>query len=406
MTHRIVVLGAGYAGLTAGRRLARATKSRDVRIDLVNATPSFVERVRLHQLSAATGTVERPLAEIVSGSGIHVTVGRVVGLDAGARTVAVDRGGDAGRDTLDYDTLVYALGSRTAVRSVPGVAEHAYTLDGADGAGRLAGAVDHIATSGGNVVVCGGGLTGVEAAAELAEARPELRVTLVTSGEIGHSLSATARAYVRQVYQRIGVRLLEQRRVSSVTASAVLLSDGTEVPADATVWCGAFEVPGLARDAGLDVESSGRIRVDETLRSLSHPDVYAVGDAASVPLPWGPQRMSCQAGAPTGSHAADAIVTRLAGGEPVPFRFRYGTQCVSLGRRDGLIQLVHADDSPSRIVVTGRIAARIKELICRSAAWSATTGRLSDRALYPWPYAPAVRRVQPQVRSVVSTSEH
>lgn len=391
MTHRIVVIGAGYAGLTASWRLARGTRGTDIRIDLINATPTFVERIRLHQLSADTGTVERPLREVFAGSGVQVTVGRAVDLDTAARTVAVADGPDetvVHRD-ISYDTLVYALGSRTVRHTVPGVADHAHALDGVAAARRLAGLLPEIADAKGSLVVCGGGLSGVETAAEIAEAYPDLRVTLVTHGEIGYSLSPAARAYIRRVFTRLGVRLLEGRDVRAVTASTVDLSDGTAVPAAATVWCGSFEVPSLARDAGLTVDDAGRIRVDRTLRSVSHPDVYAVGDAAAVPLPWGTQRMSCQTSGPSGGHAGDVIAARLAGRQPAPFRFRYTGQCVSLGRGDGLVQFAHADDSPSRLLVTGRVAARAKEGVCRAAAWAATTGRLSNRALYPWPLGSA-----------------
>ncbi|MGO4613698.1 hypothetical protein AB4305_05205 [Nocardia sp. 2YAB30] len=71
---------------------------------------------------------------------------------------------------------------------------------------------------------------------------------------------------------------------------------------------------------------------------------------------------------PTGKYAADAAVARLRGVEPRPLRFRYLVQCLSLGRRDALLQFLHADDSPRRTVLTGRIAARVKEGIVRGAA--------------------------------------
>ncbi len=389
MTHRIVIVGAGYAGLGAATRLARRTRGRDVRIELLNATPSFVERVRLHQTAADTGRAERPLGGMLAGTGVALRVGRATAIDPTARTVRVEPGAD-----MSYDTLVYALGSFTAVDQVSGVAEHAYTLDG-DSPRQLAGALPGIASGRGTLAVCGGGLTGVEAATEFAEAYPGLRVTLVTRGGIGAGLSPQAGAHIRQVFDRLGIDLLESTEVRAVTATGVRLADGREITTAATLWCGSFAVPALAADAGLDTDPTGRIRVDETMRSVSHPDVYAVGDAAAIPLPWGAQRMSCQAGAPAGGYAADAIVTRLSGGEPAGYRFRYLLQCVSLGRSDGVIQLVHADDSPARVLATGRSAARIKEIVCRGAAWISANGRLSNSALYPRPIGSLARRPDP-----------
>jgi NADH dehydrogenase len=81
--------------------------------------------------------------------------------------------------------------------------------------------------------------------------------------------------------------------------------------------------------------------------------------------------MSCATGLPTGRYVADVVATRLAGQEPAPLRFRYYIQCVSLGRRDGLIQVVDADDRPQDTVLTGVAAAAVKELVVRAARWTA-----------------------------------
>ncbi|MGH3659591.1 MAG: FAD-dependent oxidoreductase, partial [Micromonosporaceae bacterium] len=183
MTHRIVVLGAGYAGLGAAKRLARqfgTTAGDDVRVTLVNATDRFVERVRLHQV--ATGQVLRDLklADLLAGTGIELVVARVGAIDTGARNVRLD----AAPHTIAFDTLVYALGSDADVDSVPGVRAHAYTLASAGQARRLHTHLTGIAR-GQTVAVVGGGLTGMEAATELAEAHPELRVELVTGDQVG-----------------------------------------------------------------------------------------------------------------------------------------------------------------------------------------------------------------------------
>ena len=417
MTHRIVVAGAGYVGLAAAMRLARQTARQDVSITLINAAPTFVERVRLHQLVAGTGTVERPLADILDGTGIQLRVGTITGFDRGVvRLVRKETIGDemgfAGTvsdetirkqvirkqairnetiseepirdetesgENVSYDTLVYALGSGTGRVGVPGVAEHAYTVDGLVAANTLLAAIPGAR----RLVVCGGGLTGVEAATELAETYPGLSVTLVTRGELAYSVSPRGREHIRRVFDRLGIDVLEHTAVTAVTPTAVELASGRSLPADVTLWCGPFGVPGYAAEAGLATDAAGRALVDETLRSVSHPNVYPVGDVAGVAMPWGTPRMSCQAGLPMGLYAADAIAARLAGREPGPYRFRFAEQCISLGRRDGLIQLVRADDRPTRTVLTGRSAAVVKEYVCRGAAWAARTGMPSARLLYP-----------------------
>lgn len=162
-------------------------------------------------------------------------------------------------------------------------------------------------------------------------------------------------------------------KVVGVHPDGVVLADGNSVRVDAVLWSTGFRVPSLAREAGLAVDGHSRVLVDDTLRSLSHPDIYAVGDAAAVPGPDGKKlRMACATAIPTGRHAADAIASRLRGRSAASFRFRYLLQCLSLGRRDGVIQFVNADDSPRNGVFTGRAAALLKETIVRGSAWAAS----------------------------------
>ncbi|MCI2423225.1 FAD-dependent oxidoreductase [Saccharopolyspora sp. K220] len=366
---RVVVLGAGYAGLVAAKRLARQVDRAQVSITLVNAEPRFVERIRLHQLAAGQPLADLPLRKILDGSGVAVLIGRVRRIDLANRAVHV--GTETGEQVLRYDTLVYALGSVTNVDSVPGAAEHAAALSGPAAVERLAVRLRELAERRGVVVVCGGGLTGIETAAELGESHPGLTVRMVTRGEPGGWLSPGARRYLGHQLARLGVEVIRNAEVTRVEPRAVVLADGSRVYADIALWTGGFAACGLAREAGLAVNERGRVLVDETLRSVSHPEVYAIGDAVAASGKWG-QEMSfgCRTGGFTGPYAADAIARRLAGRTPGPFRFRYLHQCISLGRRRGLIQFVHAtDESPKRTFLRGRIAARYKEIVSSSAVW-------------------------------------
>jgi NADH:ubiquinone reductase (H+-translocating) len=356
MTTRIVVLGAGYAGQLAARLAARA---RDVSVTLVNERDRFVERVRLHQLAAGEELRDRPLAELIENTRIDLVIDRVTAIDPAAKSVVLAGGG-----TVPYDTLVYALGSRMDVDSVAGVAEHAYTVATAEEAARLRERV----AAGGVVTVVGGGLTGIEAATELAERHQGLKVRLVTGGELGAALSAKGRRHLRSTFDRLGIELREQALVAEVRADGVVLADGEHVASDIVVWTTGFRVPALAAEAGLAVDEHGRIVVDETARSTSHPDVYGIGDAAAMRMTGGQElRMACATGLPVAQQAVRAILARRDGRPVKPFRFRYVNQCISLGRRDGLIQFVNRFDEPVEAVLTGRLAALYKETIVRGA---------------------------------------
>ncbi|WP_199430101.1 NAD(P)/FAD-dependent oxidoreductase [Qaidamihabitans albus] len=373
----IVVVGAGYAGLATAGRVARRTRS--ARVTLVNASPHFVERVRLHQVAANQRPREHALADLVRGTGIQLVVGRVTALDAGRRELWVDTLGEP----LGYDALVYALGSVADTSGAAGVAEHAYTVAGVDGARALRDRAGALAADGGAVAVVGGGLTGIETATELAETYSGLRVRLLSGTEPGADLSPRGRAHLRRAFGRLGVEVHADAAVEEVTEGKVVLTGGRAVAADLTVWAAGFTVPALAAEAGLAVDGSGRIVVDGTMRSVSHPEVYAVGDSAAAHRPDGRElRMSCATGLPVGQYAADALVARLAGREPGPFRFRYLIRCISLGRHDGVIQFVDPADRPHRTVLTGGTAARVKEAVVRGARMTAARSG---------PYLPARR---------------
>ncbi|MFJ7344982.1 NAD(P)/FAD-dependent oxidoreductase [Streptomyces sp. NPDC101110] len=372
MQHRIVVLGAGYTGATAAGRIARRLHREDVAVTLVNAEPDFVERVRMHQLAAGQDLAPRPLAEMFEGTGVVLKQGKVTAVDVDRRTVTVAAPEGAGQradEVLPYDTLVYALGSGWNDQGVPGTAEYAHEIAGRAGALRLRERLAGLA-AGESVVVVGGGLTGVEAATEIAEARPDLDVALAVRGGFGDWLSPKGVGHLRKTFDRLGITVHEHTAVTAVDVDRLTTADGTTLPAAVTVWTTGFAVHPIAQATTLEVSGTGQIVVDRTMRSVSHPDVYAIGDAALAMGPGDkPLRMSCASGVPTAWQAADAVAARLTGGKVPTVPVRYFNQCISLGRKDGLIQYVTADDRAKSAALTGRIAALYKEIICKGAAW-------------------------------------
>lgn len=368
MQHRIVVLGAGYTGAIAAGRLAKRLHRADVSITLVNAEPDFVERVRMHQLAVGQDLKPRPFSEMFEGTGVELKLAKVTGVDVDRRTVAVTDASGA-EEGVAYDTLVYALGSGWNDHGVPGTAEHAHEIAGRPGALRLRERLARL-DAGQPVVVVGGGLTGVEAATEIAEARPDLDVALAARGALGDWLSPKGTGHLRKVFGRLGITVHEHAAVTGVAADHVSTGDGGTIPAAVTVWTTGFAVHPIARATTLETTDTGQIVVDGTMRSVSHPDVYAIGDAALAMGPGDkPLRMSCASGTPTAWQAADAIAARLTGGKLPNAPLRYFNQCISLGRKEGLIQYVTADDRAVRAALTGRFAAAYKELVCKGAAW-------------------------------------
>ncbi|WP_327583050.1 FAD-dependent oxidoreductase [Nonomuraea sp. NBC_00507] len=373
----ILVLGGGYTGIAAAIRVAVRTQRIGGKVTLVNASARFTERLRLHQTAAGEKLADHSLKDLLAGTGIRFVQGRVAGLDVGRREARLDDG-----RVLGYDKLIYALGTVTDA-SVPGVAEHAHVYD--DYAGTKQFAERLAALDGGTAVVAGGGLTGVESATELAEAHPDLHVFLVTRGRPGAMMGEKARAYLDAALERLGVEVRAGVDVAKVLPDAVELAGGELIHSDATLWTTGTSGLPVAAESGLTVDKRGRIVVDSALRSVSHPDVYAVGDAAAITQPFGVMHGTCQGGIPTGLHAADSLAATLRGKTPKPFRFGYIHQPVSLGRKDGVIQFTRPDDSPRRWFLTGRAAVVYKETVSSSPI---PTFKLLKRGLVPvWMFA-------------------
>lgn len=361
----VLVIGAGYAGLMATNRLlgslSRAEADR-VRVTVVNPRPDFVERIRLHELAAGSRTsVCLPLAETLHREA-RLVVGTARRIDPQAHTVTVAAAG--GDRTERYDYLIYAPGSAAAA-PVVGAREHAHLLGDLDGAQAAADEIDEL-IAGSSVVIVGGGFTGVEAAAELAERRPDLAVTLLSDRPVVAHMQPRARRSIRRSLNRLGVTLVEDVPADRIDDGAVVLSDGRTVAFDCCLVALSFAAPDLARRSSLSVDAGERLCTDETLRSTDAPDIVGAGDAAVAPSSVGGHlRMSCAAAVPLGGHAAETVLHLIRGEEPRPISIGFVLQCLSLGRKDGYIQLVRPDDSPRAGRLTRRKAAWIKERICR-----------------------------------------
>jgi NADH:ubiquinone reductase (H+-translocating) len=350
--HKVVVIGGGYAGTLAANHLRMRT---DVDITLVNPRPTFVDRVRLHQLVAGTGDATVDYGTLL-GDGIALVVDSATRIDTSTRTVGLASG-----RALDYDHVIYAVGSSAAIpSSVSGAAEFALPIAEFEPAQRLRARLGELPLDA-PLTVVGGGPTGIETAAELAE--QGRTVTLVCGGTLMPSLSAPGRRYVAKWLTRHGVTVREGDVVTEVRPDSVVFADGAVRPSALTIWTTGFGVPDLAAASGLRTDALGRLLTDETLTSVDDDRIVAAGDAAA---PSGQAvRMSCQAAGPLGAQAADTVLSHIAGTEPAPIDLALTGTCISLGRRVGVRQLARKDDAVVNLYIGGRVGARVKEMTCK-----------------------------------------
>ena len=355
---KVVVIGGGYAGTTAANHLRMRA---DVDITLVNPRPEFVERIRLHQHVAGNYDATVDYGTLL-GKGVSLVVDNATRIDTAARKVELASGA-----ALDYDYLIYAVGSTGAVpAAVPGAAEFAYPIAELELAQRLRAAIDEL-HPGAPITVVGAGLTGIEAASEMAEQGRV--VTLVCGGQLAPSLSEPGRRSIAKWLSRHGVTVLDGpgSTVVEVSRGSVLLDCGRRLLSQVTIWTAGFGVPDLATASALRTDGLGRLLTDETLTSVDDPRIVAAGDCAA---PSGqPLRMSCQAAVPLGAQAANTVLSRIAGTEPSVLNQAFVGSCVSLGRHAATVQLARKDDTAVNYYVGGRLAASVKEAICKGTLW-------------------------------------
>lgn len=376
---KVVVVGGGYAGVMAANRL---TQRDDVTVTLINPRPTFVQRVRLHQVVGGSHDAVVDYRDVLAKR-VRLVVDTATQIDPAGRRVALAAG-----DPIAYDYLIYAVGSGSAAASVPGAADFAYPMATLEEARRLRSVLD-TAPPTAPVTVVGAGATGIEVAAELAEIGRQ--VTLVCGGVLGPYLHPRARRSVARRLAKLGVRVLDGpgTTVTAVARDAVTLADGRELPSTVTIWSTGFGVPELAARSGLHTDALGRLLTDETLTSVDDRHIVAAGDCAA---PSGlPLRMSCQSARPLGAHAADTVLARIAGTPPARIDIGFVGQCVALGRHAAIAQFAGRDDAANRFYLEGRLVALLK-----SSAFRIVVKELADEARRPgsfrWMFRDGSRR--------------
>ena len=386
----VVIVGGGYAGVMAANRVAARLRANES-VVLITERDELVHRVRLHEMLAGTRTKRYPLTGLLHPK-VQLVTNRVVCIDAAAARCELQTGGH-----VAYGQLILATGSQVEA-TVPGVREHAMALCSPDNAVAFADKL-HDVVPRAPIAVLGGGLTAIEVACELAATHPRLSVLVIAEALApGWPMALVSRAH--RELKELGIEVRLGARVASVDARTLRLENGECIEVSGTVWAAGFRCPALVADSRLPTDALGRARVDETLRVLGFPDIVAAGDAAAPPLACvgsgiTPMRMACATAMPMGAHAADVVLDQLRGRAPRRFRYRNTVQCVSIGRRRGLLVFIDQDDRPSGRLLGAAVGAFAKELICRAVIATLYLDRWLP-GLFWWPGRGKRRRLVAQ----------
>jgi len=359
---RVVVIGGGFAGLAATRRLG----GHAIEVTLVDQHNFHTFLPLLYQVATAglePADVAYPVRTIFGREpNVRFRHGRVSSIDTDEHRVVL-----AGDDALTYDHLVVASGAAAQFFGITGAAEHArplYTLGDARRLrnhllATLESADSHPESfdAGAPVfVIVGAGATGVETAGALVELLdicirrdglridPERsRVVLVDTGDRAlPAFRPEAGRYAVKTLTSRGVEIRLGTSVIEVTPDGVRFADGEFLPAAAVIWAAGVTVDGtLAATLRTPHGRGGRVLVEDDLSLAGHPEVFVVGDAAAVPLRPGGETCPqlAQVAIQSGDHAGRQILRRMAGAETEPFTYRDKGVMATIGRRAGVTQL-------------------------------------------------------------------
>jgi NADH:ubiquinone reductase (H+-translocating) len=376
MTKRIVIIGAGFAGMYAALSAARlrdieGVSPKDLEIALVAPEPTLVIRPRLYE--AKPETLTAPLLNVFEAVDVVFVQGHAETIDTKLRAVEIIAAGNE-RKTLAYDRLVVATGSQLFRPNIPGLAEHGFSVDDLDDAialdRHLHGLADRPAMNGRDtVVVAGGGFTGIEAATEMParlrailgkEAKP--RVIIVDrNGAIAPDMGAGSRPVIEDALRKIGVETRLGAGVSALDESGVTLSDGERIEAETVIWAAGIRAAPLTAQIPAERDNFGRLLVDRDLRVPGVAGVFATGDAARAACDDDGNHalMSCQHATRMGAFAGNNVAADLLGIPTKPYHQKAYVTCLDLGEAGALF----TTGWERKVAMVGDVAKKTKQEI-------------------------------------------
>jgi NADH dehydrogenase len=382
---RILILGAGFAGLWAAIGAARkrdeiGARASELEILVLDRNPYHNIRVRNYEVDLSDVAI--PLRGLLDPVGVKYRVAEVKAIDVADRHVTV--AGDAGR--IAYDRLVLTLGSELARPAIPGLASYSFDVDTYAAAEKLNAHLASLAAAPSSaarstVVVVGAGFTGIEVATELpakldkAGVRGERRVIVLDPNPVvGATIGANGRPVINEALSRLGVETRLGVRVEAVDAESIKLSSGETIPTWTVVWCAGMCASPLVANLPGEHEH-GRLSVDQFMRAKGLAHVFAAGDAASARLDGEHETvMSCQFARPMGRYAGHNVVAELFGEPMIPLDIDWYVTVLDLGAWGAL----YTEGWDRKVRTTGAAAKVTKQTINRERIYPPRNGSRAD----------------------------
>jgi NADH dehydrogenase len=388
MMPRILVLGAGFAGLWAAIGAARkadeiGARAREVEILVVDRNPYHNIRVRNYEVDLSEAAI--PLKKLLDPVGVKHIAAEVQAIDPAGQQVVVATGGR--RENLSYDRLVLTLGSELVRPAISGLATHSFDVDTYQAAVRLD---EHLAALGkrepsdarATVVVVGAGFTGIEVAAEMptrlekAGVAGKRRIILVDPhAPIGSAMGAHGQPVVSEALSSLDVEARCGVKVNAVDGNGITLSSGEVIATETVVWCAGMRPSPLAGTLAGEHDGRGRLVVDAFMRATGLANVFAAGDIACRMLDSEHATvMSCQFARPMGRYAGYNVVADLCGEPMLPLDIDWYVTVLDLGGWGAL----YTEGWDRKVRTTGTAAKETKMTINHKRIYPPLNGSRAD----------------------------
>ena len=373
---RLVIIGAGFAGMYAALSAARlrdiqGVSPEELEIALVAPEPTLVVRPRLYEPKPETMTA--PLTDVLKAIDVVYVQGSAETIDTRSRMVEIATA-QGTRKTLSYDRLVLATGSRLFRPNIPGLAEHGFSVDSLDDALALDKHLHSLpgrpAVNGRDtVVVAGGGFTGIEAATEMPARLREIfgkdakpRVIIVDRNKaIAPDMGEGPRPVIEDALRKLGVETRLGAGVASLDESGVTLSSGEHIETETVIWAAGIRAAPLTAQIPAERDNFGRLLVDRCLSVPGIAGVFATGDAARAACDddGNYALMSCQHATRMGAFAGNNAAAELLGVPTKPYHQKAYVTCLDLGEAGALF----TSGWERNVKMVGGVAKRTKQEI-------------------------------------------
>lgn len=341
---QFVILGGGYGGTTIIHELFKGHIPADIQVTLVDRLPFQSLKTEYYALAAGTASDHELRVPFPNYHGLNIKYGEVVSIDLEHRKIHFS---EAGEPPLAYDQLVIALGCTDNYHHIPGAEEFSCSLQSISAVRETFMKINN-AKPFSNINIVGGGLSGVEIAAELRESRPDLNITVIDRGSrVLSAFPSKVSTYVTNWFHEHEVETLSQISIQSLEEGVIHHEHGN-ILSDVTVWTAGIRPVDLVENLNVPKDRQGRVLLGEYHQIPDYPEVFVCGDCAS--LPFAP---SAQAAEGQGAQIAQIVTAQWHGDTPKLQPIRLKGTLGSLGKKSGFGLMGKAQ-------VTGRVPRLLK----------------------------------------------